>query len=294
MRKIFFHIGFPKTATTSLQAVFSQIDNVEFVPTDITNKIKEAIFINVDKPSSSLDEIVAILEPYKQKSEKPLFVSNEGFVIRAWEAPAYEEAFDVLIQSFITVARCLELEPIIMVSVRDPLSFLKSYFTYRSSWFYRNNYKSFRSLVSDVVQKRHFFAFYLDYGKLITRIDELGASVISYRFEHFLKNDKAFYNALCLKISGTEIADVAAIGDVHEKKRENKNSFYFSFYDVLFLCTRCVPRSFLSLVPKPFKSFLKSIKLEKKFDLNTEFSSEDIAPPAQQIPADNIYYPQGS
>lgn len=166
--KLFIHIGPPKTATTSLQIFFQELEDPNLIYCGIFQPREEKEYNigeelyrslvekNIDRQKEIIIEIDKILS-----SGKSVSISEEMFLVESREL-SWESKIEKLYQL------TKSLSPKILIILREPLSAIKSYY---QEMYYRINKDKFSSF-NDFIESDYCTIY--RYDILIKKIRTIG------------------------------------------------------------------------------------------------------------------------
>lgn len=121
--KVFWHLGWPKTATTSFQSYcFPHLENVEYIGKPwVSKEIERSIFeiLYADDPHFDPKHLEPICQLIDKTKKKSVLISNEGFLM-----PSANDLG-------ITIPRLLKISPNpkIILTIRNQIDLLQSIYT---------------------------------------------------------------------------------------------------------------------------------------------------------------------
>lgn len=240
MKNIYLHVGYPKTATTTLQKnFFPNVESIQYVgkfdnegllfnfdSKIISNLIfKNANEIDFDSQRKLFAEIL-------DKNKKPIVLSEESFVSNSLRVSRINKK-DILPQQE-TIAKNIrnffdkghfDVKILFTIRKQDEMitsQYAQSYVHYYSKYKETDSFDKFLDIYLNKENQRHTFYQTLDYYHVISIYQELFGkeNVAILVYEELQQEPELFYTKLCnfLEIDSDKYSEIAI------QKCENKRS----------------------------------------------------------------------
>ena len=286
--KIYIHIGYPKTGTTTLQKhFFPNIQEIEYIGKFVdrdsnfyTNVINQIIFKDINHLDTE-----NILNALVKRKEKTILLSEEDFLFDCLRPPSIAE--DLFQATPIEIANKLrlvfnkeEFDVEIILTIRKQDEMLTSLYAQAYTFNYSKykEYDTFNKFVNVFIEDQYSnnkLRKGLDYLETVSIYKSIfgNNSVHVLLYEELQDTPKIFYTKLCsiLKISISEYRDIA-IKKV-ENKRSNQKGYKKVYNKNLLHILRSFKKEYFPKInfklTKRQKLFLESISFSNKKVENT-------------------------
>lgn len=267
--KIYLHIGFGRTSTTTLQnLIFPNLVSMKNI--DFVQGKSFRLKYNLTSEEDTLLKYKEIIDE-KNFSSKDLFISDEGLISlfsETWSPHNYHESFDIIKKNF-------DKSTEILITIRKPSDWLRSIF----SIFSKVSIKDFFLLKKDFDIKNHtntrFLIENFNYEKVINLYSSYFDNVYVIKYE----NISSFKFMKCIFCLDDE--QIIKLKNIYKMNKMKSGYGYYGFKVNKFLTSE--KRNFfikkLSKIrgKKKIIDFLTSIFfLEKKINIINDYKDVDI------------------